>query len=258
MKSAYVVGSIDVAEISLWAFFLFFVALVFWLRREDRREGYPLEDEMDGFVESVGGPLSTALPKTFHLPFDRGSVSYPLPRTEGREPVDIAAKRYENFAGAPYVPTGNPLADGVGPAAYANRAKWPDQDAHGRARIVPLSTEGHISVWSGNRDPRGMQVIAADGKIAGTVTDLWIDRAEHQVRYLSVQTTSGKTVLAPMAMATVTAAGVNIDAINAADYDGVPQLEAAGEITRYEEERVIGYFGGGYLYANADRQEPIL
>lgn len=258
MKSAYVVGSIDVAELSLAAFFLFFVALVFWLRREDRREGYPLEDEINGFIETVGGPLSTALPKAFRLPFDRGTVMAPVGRAEGREPVDIAAKRYENFAGAPYVPTGNPLADGVGPASYANRAKWPDQDAHGRARIVPLSTEGHISVWSGSRDPRGMQVIAADGKIAGTVTDLWIDRAEHQIRYLAVQTTSGKSVLAPMAMATVTAAGVTIDAINAADYDGVPQLAAAAEITRYEEERVIGYFGGGYLYANAGRQEPIL
>jgi photosynthetic reaction center H subunit len=258
MKTAYIVGSIDAAELSLAAFFLFFVALIFWLRREDRREGYPLEHEISGIIESVGGPLSTALPKRFVLPFDRGTVLAPVGRAEGREPVDIAAKHFENFPGAPYVPTGNPLADGIGPAAYANRAKWPDQDAHGRARIVPLSSEGHISVWKSGLDPRGMKVTAADGKVAGTVTDLWIDRAEHQVRYLAVETTSGKHVLAPMAMASVSAAGVSIDAINAADYDGVPQLETAGEITRYEEERVIGYFGGGYLYANAGRQEPFL
>jgi photosynthetic reaction center H subunit len=258
MKTAYIVGSIDVAEITLWAFFLFFVALVFWLQREGRREGYPLEDELTGHLESEGGFLSMATPKLFRLPFGRGIVSYPLPAGEGREPVDIAAKRFEHFHGAPYVPTGNPLVDGVGPASFANRAKWADQDAHGRARIVPLATDEHISVWSGNRDPRGMQVIAADGKVAGTVTDLWIDRAEHQVRYLQVETTSGKTVLAPMAMASVSAAGVSIDAINAADYDAVPQLASATEITRYEEERVIGYFGGGYLYANAGRQEPIL
>jgi photosynthetic reaction center H subunit len=156
------------------------------------------------------------------------------------------------------VPTGNPLADGVGPASYAERARWPDQDAHGRARIVPLSGESQISVWSGGRDPRGMSVTAADGKVAGTVRDLWIDRAEHQIRYLEVETTGGKTILAPMAMASVSAKGVSIDAINAADYDGVPQLETAGEITRYEEERIIGYFGGGYLYANTDRLEPWL
>jgi photosynthetic reaction center H subunit len=258
MKSAYIAGSIDAAELALAAFFLFFIALVFWLRREDRREGYPLEHEMTGVIDTVGGFLSTAVPKRFILPFDRGTVVVPVGRAEGREPVNIAAKRYENFPGAPYVPTGNPLVDGVGPASYANRANWPDQDAHGRARIVPLSTEGDISVWSGNRDPRGMHVIAADGKVAGKVTDLWIDRAEHQVRYLSIETTSGKTVLAPMAMASVSAAGVEIDAINAADYDAVPQLASPTEITRYEEERVIGYFGGGYLYANADRQEPWL
>ena len=258
MNNGYVVGSIDVAELALAAFFLFFVALVFWLRREDRREGYPLEHEISGRIETVGGVLSTALPKRFVLPFDRGVASFPLPRNEGREPVDIAAKRNENFSGAPYVPTGNPLADGVGPAAYAERARWPDQDAHGRPRIVPLASESTISVYSGSNDPRGMKVIAADGVVAGTVRDLWIDRSEHMVRYLEVETTTGKIVLAPMGMASVSAKGVSIDAINAADYDGVPQLSTAGEITRYEEERVMGYFGGGYLYANANRQEPFL
>ena len=258
MNNGYLVGSIDVAELALASFFLFFIMLVFWLRREDRREGYPLEHEISGMVESMGGPLSMASPKRFRLPFDRGVVVAPVRREQGREPVNIAAKRLENFPGAPYTPTGNPLADGVGPASYAQRARWPDQDAHGRARIVPLAGEASISVWSGGRDPRGMSVTAADGVIAGTVRDLWIDRAEHQVRYLEVETTGGKIVLAPMAMASVSGKGVSIDAINAADYDGVPQLETAGEITRYEEERIIGYFGGGYLYASAGRQEPWL
>ena len=258
MNHGYLVGSIDVAELALASFFLFFIMLVFWLRREDRREGYPLEHEISGMVESMGGPLSMASPKRFRLPFDRGVVVAPIRREQGREPVNIAAKRLENFPGAPYTPTGNPLADGVGPASYAQRARWPDQDAHGRARIVPLAGEASISVWSGGRDPRGMSVTAADGVVAGTVRDLWIDRAEHQVRYLEVETTGGKIVLAPMAMASVSSKGVSIDAINAADYDGVPQLETPGQITRYEEERVIGYFGGGYLYASTDRQEPWL
>ena len=258
MKSAYIVGSIDVAALSLAAFFLFFLVLVFWLRREDRREGYPLEHEITGAIDTVGGFLSTAVPKRFILPFDRGTVVAPVGRAEGREPVTIAAKRFENFPGAPYVPTGNPLADGVGPASYAQRAKWPDQDAHGRPRIVPLSSETHISVWSGSHDPRGMKVTGADGKVAGTVSDLWVDRAEHIIRYLEVTTLGGRSVLAPMAMASVGQGRVSIDAINAADFEGVPALAASGEITRYEEERVIGYFGGGYLYANADRQEPWL
>jgi photosynthetic reaction center H subunit len=258
MKNYFLFGTVDVAELALIAFFIFFLALVVWLQREGRREGFPLEDELSGRLESDGGPLSIALPKRFFLPFDRGIASYPLPYGEGREPVKIAAKRTENFHGAPYVPTGNPLVDGIGPAAYAERARWPDQDAHGRARIVPLAGEAEISVWSGGRDPRGMQVTAADGVVAGTVRDLWIDRAEHQIRYLEVEIAGGRIILAPMAMASVSGKGVSIDAINAADYAGVPQLETAGQITRYEEERIIGYFGGGYLYANADRQEPWL
>ena len=33
----------DGATIALYAFWLFFIGLVIYLRREDRREGYPLE-----------------------------------------------------------------------------------------------------------------------------------------------------------------------------------------------------------------------
>ncbi len=34
---------IDGAQIALYAFWVFFVGLIIYLRREDRREGYPLE-----------------------------------------------------------------------------------------------------------------------------------------------------------------------------------------------------------------------
>ena len=248
------VGTIDVAELALYAFTLFFILLVFWLRREDRREGYPLEDEITGAIESAGGAMHTATTKSFALPFDRGTVTAP---TKGREPVDIAARRRENFGGAPYDPTGNPLADGIGPAAFANRAKWPDQDAHGLPRIVPIGLADGITVATASTDPRGLPVYGADGLKAGTVTDLWVDRAEHMIRYLAVDTGTG-AVLAPMAMALVRRDHVSIDAINAADFAGAPKPSSASEITRYEEERVVAYFGGGYLYANADRQEPWL
>ena len=39
------IGNLDVAQIVLYAFWLFFFGLLFYLRREDRREGYPLESE---------------------------------------------------------------------------------------------------------------------------------------------------------------------------------------------------------------------
>lgn len=41
MPTGALTGYVDVAQVVLYAFFLFFAGLVFYLRREDRREGYP-------------------------------------------------------------------------------------------------------------------------------------------------------------------------------------------------------------------------
>ena len=49
--SPYIFGNFDAAEFCLIAFFVFFAGLVFYLRREDRREGYPLEDDVSGRLE---------------------------------------------------------------------------------------------------------------------------------------------------------------------------------------------------------------
>jgi photosynthetic reaction center H subunit len=256
MDDVKIVGTFDVTEMLFLAFVLFFIALVIYLQRESRREGYPLEDEVTGRVDTPGGILHTAAPKLFRMPFGRPAMMSPPP---GRDPVDIAATRTFRSPGAPYVPTGNPLTSGLGPAAYANRSNHPDLDGEGRNRIVPIALADHISVDHRDPDPRGMPVIAADGVAAGTITDIWVDRAEHQIRYLEVDTGTAK-VLAPMGMAKVERrkGRVVIDAINAADFPAAPVPAKAGEITFYEEERIMGYFGGGYLYANAARQEPIL
>ena len=37
-----VIGNLDFAQIVLYAFWIFFFGLVYYLRREDKREGYPL------------------------------------------------------------------------------------------------------------------------------------------------------------------------------------------------------------------------
>lgn len=248
---------LDVALLVFYAFVLFFIGLVFYLRREDRREGYPLECELTGRVDTPGGPLSTATPKVFRLPHGHGTVTSP---PGNRDPFEIAARRTDRFAGAPYEPTGNPLTDGVGPAGYANRAKRPDVDFEGHARIVPMaSTNGAIWVAKGDPDLIGWPVLGADGKKAGTVTELWVDRAERVVRYIEIDTGTGRA-LAPMPMALVQKGRrqVVVDAINAADFAGAPFPETPNQVTLYEEERIVGYFGGGYLYANKDRQEPLL
>lgn len=256
MDDVKIVGTFDVTEMVFLAFVLFFVALLIYLRREDRREGYPLEDEVTGRIDTPGGVLSTATPKTFLMPFGRDSITTP---TKGREKVDVAGARTFRSPGAPYYPTGNPLVDGMGPAAWADRAKHTDLDGEGRNRIVPIGAADHISVHARDADPRGMSVIGADGAVAGTVSDIWVDRAEHVIRYLEVDT-GKKKILAPMAMSKVKGKNLQvvIDAINAADFAGVPTPATAGQVTFYEEERIVAYFGGGYLYANRARQEPLI
>ena len=257
MIDPYLVGTLDITELVFLAFVLFFIALIFYLRREDRREGYPLENEMSGFVESPGGPLSRASVKTFKLPHGRGTVT---PEDSRRERVDIPAKPSFGAHGAPFVPTGDPLIDGLGPASWAERKPVPDTTHDGRPRIVPLSLEADISIATRDANPIGMMVIGADKQPVGEVTEVWIDRAEHVIRYLQIATEAGKTVLAPMAMSVVRKGKgvIVIDALNAAQFAGAPVPAAPDQITFYEEERIVAYFGGGYLYATPERQEPLL
>ena len=130
----------------------------------------------------------------------------------------------------------------------------------GRPRIVPISSDEHFSIASRDPDPRGMPVIAADGAIAGTVADVWIDRSDRLIRSLEIDVDGVGNVLAPMAMTKVDRRRnrVVIDALATTQFAGAPKVAQAGQITRYEEERVVAYFGGGYLYATRDRAEPYL
>lgn len=252
--SPVIVGNIDVALLTFYAFVLFFIGLVVHLRRENRREGFPIEDE-GGRLEGRGALLDPSV-KTFRLPFGRGTATNP---TRGREAIDLPALR-ERFPGSPLRPTGDPLASGLGPGAWSDRAKVPDLDMEGHPRIVPLASANGIRLEPRDPNPVGMTVIGADGAVAGTVTDVWVDRADRLIRYLEVAIggVAGQHVLAPMTMAKVDRRRnrVVVDALNASQFAGAPPAPASGTITFYEEERAQAYFGGGYLYANADRQEP--
>jgi photosynthetic reaction center H subunit len=256
MHNVVIAGNIDIAMLALWAFFIFFIALVIYLHRESYREGYPLEDPISGRYSDSNSLFPLPESKTFNLPNGGGSVTVPQP--DRREPVEIAARRMDRSPGSPYVPTGNPMLDGVGPAAWANRAKVPDADLHGAPRIAPLAS---TDLWLESRDPdpRGMTVTGADGAVAGTVSEVWVDRMERMVRYLAIDTGT-RTVLAPLTVAVIHRATstVEISAILASQFADVPALDNPGVITFYEEERVQAYFGGGYLYATPGRQESCI
>lgn len=266
MNAAYIVGTFDVAELAFLLFFGFFIALVFYLNKESRREGYPLEDEVTGTVEP-DTRLFDGAKKSFQLPHGRGTY---VPEDVARDDVNVPGVQTFRAGGAPWAPTGDAMADGMGPAAFANRAKYPDLTFDGKPRIVPIGQSHDLEIAA--HDPKlvGWTVVAADGVTVGKVSDLWVDQSEHMIRYLEVETTSGKKVLAPMTVAVVHGNSllakilpttsdekeyVEIDAITAAQFDSVPALETAGTITRYEEDRIQGYFGGGYMYATPERSE---
>lgn len=254
MSNVILVGGLDVAELAFYMFAAFFLGLIFYLRREDRREGYPREEDLTGAPLPEGGIFARALPKTFTLPFGRGTLSVPNGDRDAM-PENVTAR---STPGTPFEPLGNPLTSGVGPAAYCMRADRPDVDMFNKPRIVPMRIAEHIAIEGRDTDPRGLPIAGLDHVIAGTVRDVWVDRAEHIIRYLEVALTEGGMVLVPMMMVQVTDRYVDCDAVTGAQIAGAPQLASAEQITLLEEEKVQAYFGAGYLWATPERAEPKL
>jgi photosynthetic reaction center H subunit len=263
-------GTFDVTALVLTAFVIFFVGLILYLRREDRREGYPLEDDATGQLEPASGFFFTAKPKTFILAHGSGLLSKP---NDVRETPVFSASRRANISGAPLEPVGDPMLAAVGPGAFAQRARTPDQMLHGGPKIVPLRVAQGFSIDGVASDPRGMTVLGADQQRAGVVSDVWVDKAEYMIRYLEVELnapaagglslvgqTSGKRVLLPMTMAVIDKWRriVKVEAILASQFSGVPALSSPDQVTLDEEERVSAYYGGGFLYATPARAEALI
>lgn len=253
------VNGIDLVDVFLWAFTLFFFGLIFYLRREDRREGYPLEADTTGRLED-SGVLWYAPKKTFTLPHGAGTVSVPHGKRDERQ---HAMKRMAVWPGAPYTPTGDPLQDGVGPAAFAERNDTPDLADDGRNRIAPTRLGDGFEVARQDADPRGMTVIAGDGVDVGTVVDLWVDRSEAVVRYLELNIGDEAIphhILLPMPFAKINRSknSVEVDAIFAKHFPNVPKTKSSDAVTRREEDQISGYYGGGKLYASRERLESLL
>ncbi len=267
----------NAAQMTLYAFWLFFAGLVVYLRIEDKREGYPLQAEAN---ESTGGRTEEKLgfpappaPKVFKMPDGR---SIQVPRREKTEYELGTALRAEPVApwdGAPLEPTGNPMVDGIGPGAWAKREDEPEVTHRGNQKIVPLRVATEMEVGGNptiarfwpelDPDPRGYAVIGCDGGEAGRVRDIWADRGEMRVMYLEADLSgigsSSDRVLVPINFCRVTNDGqVKVNAITAQQFSDVPRLREADRISPQEEDFVTAYFGGGILYAVPGRTEPFL
>lgn len=256
MPNGAITSHFDVAQITLYAFWLFFAGLILYLRRENRREGFPLEGDRPG-SRVRGSFLSIPKPKTFRL-VHGGERHAPH-----AEPVETpAARPAAPFPGSPLQPTGNPMQDGVGPAAYAQRADEVDTGFDdGLPKIVPLRVAHDFHVASEDPDPRGMEVVGADGVVAGTVSDVWVDRSEVLIRYIEVAAPGGLGhALVPMPLVRVDgrARRVSVNSILASQFAGVPRTKNPDQVTLREEDRISAYYGGGKLYATPGRLGPAI
>ena len=257
MPTGAITEYVDVAQLVLYAFWLFFGALILYLRREDKREGYPLQSDRSGSVRVEGFPAAPP-PKRYALAHG-GSVEVPHGRADSRP---VLAEPVAPWPGAPLEPTGDPMLDGVGPAAWAERPDTPDLTHLGTPRIVPMRIATDFRVEERDPDPRGMEVIGADGETGGVVRDLWVDRAEPQLRYLEVEVAggTGARVLLPITLAVVDGrrGRVKVASILGRQFSRVPATRSADQVTLLEEDRICAFYGGGHLYAAPARREPLL
>lgn len=261
METGAITSYIDVAQVALYAFWAFFALLIFYLRREDKREGYPLESDLSDKITHEGFPW-TPKPKTFRLPHG-GTTQAPKPEHDDRP---ILARPVAGFPGAPLRPTGNPMTDAVGPASYALRADTPDLTYEGHVKIVPLRVAGDFYLEARDPDPRGCDIVAADRQIAGKVVDVWVDRSEILIRYLEAEISGHdgqRRVLIPMPCVRLTGGGfrkrqVRVQSITAAQFADVPPLKNPDQVSLREEDQIAAYYAGGRLYATPQRQEPML
>jgi photosynthetic reaction center H subunit len=274
---------LDVAQMVLYAFWIFFAGLIIYIRREDKREGYPLESDRTaasgGKIKVVGFP-PLPKPKTFVMPHGHGIRT--APREEAPQPVN--ATPIAPWLGAPLEPNGDPMLAGVGPGACPERPNELDLTYEGEPKIVPLRVATDFWISEQDPDPRGMTVLGADDEVAGTIKDVWVDRGEPQIRYLEValaaaqpepepepaveaaaegegeaaakpkaapKRRAGQTVLLPINFARFNKkrGEVKVASILGRHFADVPKLARRDRVTLREEDKIVAYYGGGTLYA---------
>jgi photosynthetic reaction center H subunit len=253
MSQASFTAYFDVAQLVLYLFWIFFFGLIWYLARENRREGYPLVADR-GVIE---GWQRVPEPKTY-LIAGGGEVSKP----DGKvSPQAFNGERLQGQGGSAYEPTGNPLLAGMGPGAWADRDDVPNLDIEGHPSIRPLRLCEGYDVSTKDPEPRGMTVVDARGEPAGTVVDLWLDVPEALFRYLELEVPAAggtRRAMLPVPFARITRDGVQVHALLAHQFADVPAIKAQDRITRLEEERVASYYGAGLLYAEPARAEPLI
>ena len=254
MQIGAITGYLDLAQIVLYMFWLFFAGIIFYLVIEGHREGYPMEsEERPGSAAILGWPIPS--PKTFKL---ANGKDVTVPELDRPEPP-VNTRRDGMSFGNPYIPTGDLMTSGVGAGAYAMRADVPDMDLHGQPIIRPLRVLSGFDVSKRDTDPRGLPVLGTDNLVAGKVVDMWVDTCEMMFRYIEIEVTgSTQHILLPVPFARIKKDSVKAHSIYAAQFANVPLTKSADQVTMLEEEKISAYYGAGTLYADSLRAEPLL
>ena len=249
------IGNMDVAQIILYAFWFFFAGLIFYLRREDRREGYPLENE----VQRGSRPrdfLWIPTPKTF-LRADGRKVQAPnfrptRGRSTRRRPSRGRARR--SFRPAIRCPPTS------GRAATPNAPDEPYQTAEGHDLLAPLRVATNFAVPAEGANPIGFEVFGADRPLAGVdQRPLGRPRRIDPALLRSRACTGGKRVLVPVHFADVDSAPPR----HRQGADGRPVRRRAGDarpdkVTLLEEDKISAYYGAARSTPRRHRTEPLL
>ena len=74
----------DLAQVTLYVFWIFFACLIYYLRREDKREGYPLDST------ALGGGVVHGFPR---MPEPKNYLLRGRPRRDAAEPQERSPRR---------------------------------------------------------------------------------------------------------------------------------------------------------------------
>ncbi len=80
-------------------------------------------------------------------------------------------------------------------------------------------------------------------------------------RYLEVETPvkgGSRRVLLPVPFARIRRNQVEVNSIYGHHFADVPGTRSTDQVTKLEEDKISGYYGGGTLYADAKRSEPLI
>jgi photosynthetic reaction center H subunit len=245
---------IDLAETALVVFFLAFLGAVWFLRRLDKLEGYPMKASPFDSQTSEGFPLPPD-PQPYLL--NEGGVTF-APHHYPQPPTSV--KPLYPFAGTPLVPVGNPLLTPLGPGAWVMRRDEPMLTEEGKLMLQPLRKLPEWSVEEGEADPRGMTVFDRRWIKVGVVHDIWVDRAIKIMRLLEVELRPGLApgdsgrVLVPIFHTEIQerAREVRVTALRGHQFADTPMPAAPDRITAREEDRLNAYFAAGRFYRGTE------